>query len=264
VSDRITTAQAGNNQYTLNVSASREGWVYGQIQDPTNNTMTLTKVVRNSDNADVTSNFWQTNRTITSDNSTLQANRLHMADNIGTAESYTLYFEPKPAEAPLVKSIDLSPNSLAAKKAVVTFKNAINASTFGPDDVVIMCGDKQYNVTVTPIDDTKFTVDWSGNEVENGYTTLTVFTSGITNEEGTFGTFSKSKEWVADSSAPLYIPGDVNGDDKVTITDALMIIDKVHGYPSEDFIEEVADMDGNGSITMADAIEVMNIILSSE
>ena len=261
VSQNITAAEAGNNQYTLNVSASREGWVYGQIQDPTNHTMTLTRVVRNSDNADVTSNFWQTNRTITSDNSTLQANRLHMADNIGTTESYTLYFEPKPAEAPVVKSIVLSPNSPSAQKAVVTFKNAINASTFGPDDVVIMCGDKLYNATVTAVDDTKFIVDWSGNEVENGYTTLTVFTSGIANTEGTFGTSSKSKEWVADSSA---IPGDVNGDGKVTITDVLMIIDKVHGHPSESFIEAVADLDGNGSVTMADAIAVMNSILSTQ
>lgn len=262
VSQNIGMTETGNNQYTLTVSASREGWVYGQIQDPTNYAMLLVKAIRNSDGADVTSNFWQTDRTITSNNSTLIANRLHMADNIGTTESYTLYYEPKPAEAPMVKSIVLSPNSLAATKATVTFKNDIDASTFGADDVVIMCGDNQYNVTVTPIDGKKFTIDWSNNTVENGHTTLTVFTSGIANAEGTFGTLSKTKEWMADSSAAVYLAGDANDDSIITVADVVSMMDYITGKEPAVFNFEAADVDGDGNISITDVIQTIDAILS--
>ena len=264
VNNRISiSGGSGNNQYVLSVSASREGWVYGVVHDPTNCTKNLVKVIRNSDGVDVTSNIWQTDRTVTSNYSTIVENRLHLADNIATSESYTLYYEPKPAAAPQVESIELSPNSLDAKKAIVKFKDAIDADTFGSDDVVIMCGGRQYNVTVTPIDDTMFTVDWSGNRVKSGKTTLDVFTSGIANAEGTFGTSSKSKEWVAD--IPItYILGDVNNDGSVTITDAVMIMDYIKGKELSDFNDEAADMNDDGSVTMADAIAVMNSILSTQ
>ncbi|MCR4922128.1 MAG: dockerin type I repeat-containing protein, partial [Bacteroidaceae bacterium] len=88
------TPGAEEGQYTLTVTASREGWVYGVMHDPTNSGKTLTRAVRQSDGEDVTSNFWQTDRTVLSDNSTIRDNRLHMADNVsGTTETYTLYFE---------------------------------------------------------------------------------------------------------------------------------------------------------------------------
>ena len=252
VSGNIAVTESGTNQYLLTVSASREGWVYGQIQDPTNFTKTLVRVVRNSDNEDVTSNFWQTNRTITQNNSTLQAYRLHMADNIGTSESYTLFFEPKPAEAPVVKSIVLSPENNSAMKAVVTFKNPIDANTFDADDVIIIAGpdNTQYNVKVAPVgtDATTFIVDWSSNELIEGYTSLTVYTSGIANTEGTYGTQNKSKEWVANGSV-----GDVNHDGSVTMADVIKILSYILGENPDGFDVTAADLNGDGKVTITDA-----------
>ena len=92
-SQRVTLTEGNEpGEYTLRVTASREGWVYGVVHDPTNCAMTLSRVVRNSDGADLTTNFWQTDRTVLSDNSIMSDNRLHMADNIGTEETYTLYY----------------------------------------------------------------------------------------------------------------------------------------------------------------------------
>ena len=59
------------------------------------------------------------------------------------------------------------------------------------------------------------------------------------------------------------IPGDVNGDGMVTITDVLMILDKIQGNPSENFNEEAADLNHDSMITYADAMMVMDIILNN-
>lgn len=262
VSSSMTAASLGNNQYQLTVSASRDGWVYGNMQDPTNYTMNLVKVIRNSDNADVTSNFWQTDRTVNSDLSTTVSNRLHMADNMARSEKYTLYFEPKPAEEPVVKTIELSPNNTAATKAKVTFKAAIDAATFTAEDVVIMAGDKQYSVTVTPVDDVTFTIDWSGNEMVEGETSLTVFTSGIANGEGTFGTQSKTLTWTAGPAA--FTVGDANGDGQVTVTDAVAIISHVLGDTPDGFVVEAADVNGDNSVTVTDAVMLIGRILKND
>ena len=55
-------ANGAEGEYKLTVNASRSGWVYGEIHDPTNCDMVLSKVVRQSDGKDMTSNFWQTDR----------------------------------------------------------------------------------------------------------------------------------------------------------------------------------------------------------
>ena len=92
-SQHITLSETGEaGVYTLRVTASREGWVYGVVHDPTNCGMKLTRVTRGSDGADLTANFWQTDRTVLQDNTVMPDNRLHLADNIGTEETYTLYY----------------------------------------------------------------------------------------------------------------------------------------------------------------------------
>lgn len=94
VSGGMSCVDDGEGHYVLNVKASREGWVYGVIHDPTNHSMNLVKVVRNSDGEELTDNVWQTHRTVLPDYTTIVDNRIHLADNIiGKEESYTLYYE---------------------------------------------------------------------------------------------------------------------------------------------------------------------------
>ena len=64
--------------------------------------------------------------------------------------------------------------------------------------------------------------------------------------------------------------GDVNGDNKVTITDAVGIVNDILGNPSANFDREAAningDIDENGDpkITITDAVGVVNIILNGD
>ena len=55
--------------------------------------------------------------------------------------------------------------------------------------------------------------------------------------------------------------GDVNGDNKVTIFDAVAVMDYIRGNTPEGFNEIAADVDGSGSITISDAVAILNMIL---
>ena len=266
VSDAATVAQgSGEGEYVLNVKAQHEGWVYGVMHDPTNCTMNLVRAVRNSDGADVTANLWQTDRTVTSDYSTIVDNRLHWADNIDTEESYTLYYEPKPAAAPQVERITLLPDEgmeeSKATRALVTFKENIDAASFEPSDVVMMVGSKLYEVTVTRQADSSFVVDWSDNRLTTGMATLTVFTAGVKNTEGTAGSTSKVLQWTAEVT---YVPGDVNGDGQINIGDVMAIYSFILEEEPEGFVREAADLNEDGTVNIGDVFKLYELILEQE
>lgn len=57
--------------------------------------------------------------------------------------------------------------------------------------------------------------------------------------------------------------GDVNADGSVTITDAVGIVNKILGNPSAGFIERAADVNRDSNISITDAVGVVNIILGN-
>lgn len=256
------TASATDGQYTLTVTASRQGWVYGDIHDPTNCTMQLVKAIRASDGADVTANIWQTDRTVTSNFSSIVDNRLHWADNIGTTETYTLYYEPKPAAAPQVKSIELVVNEETpepkATSAIVTFAEAIDTSTLDAEDFVLTVGDRTYEATITPKNSTSCLVSWGENILIPGDYTLTVFTSDIKNTEGTVGISNKSLNWASAGNVEI---GDVNADRSVDIADAVCVVNRIVGKPTAMFIKELADVNHDGAVDIADAVYIVNYVV---
>lgn len=56
--------------------------------------------------------------------------------------------------------------------------------------------------------------------------------------------------------------GDVNGDTKISITDAVGIVNYILGNVSASFLPEAADVNCDGNITITDAVAVVNIILN--
>ncbi len=57
--------------------------------------------------------------------------------------------------------------------------------------------------------------------------------------------------------------GDANGDGKVTITDAVTVVNYILGNPSNGFVFDAADVNGDKKITITDAVGVVNIILGA-
>ena len=58
------------------------------------------------------------------------------------------------------------------------------------------------------------------------------------------------------------ISGDINGDSRVTVTDAVGIVNYVLHRPPSVFITKAADVNGDGNITVSDAVNVINIVLN--
>lgn len=59
----------------------------------------------------------------------------------------------------------------------------------------------------------------------------------------------------------VYKNGDANGDDVVSIYDAVLVVDNILGHPSEEFIQEAANVNDDEGISIIDAVGVVDIIL---
>ena len=70
----------------------------------------------------------------------------------------------------------------------------------------------------------------------------------------------------ADMTATMIISdvqmGDTNGDGKITITDAVAIVNYLLGNASPNFVYEASDVNGDNKTTITDAVAIVNIILS--
>ena len=71
-----------------------------------------------------------------------------------------------------------------------------------------------------------------------------------------------------DVSATLTIsnvkPGDTNGDGKISITDAVAIVNYILGRASANFVKTAADVNGDGKISITDAVGIVNKILKGD
>jgi hypothetical protein len=57
--------------------------------------------------------------------------------------------------------------------------------------------------------------------------------------------------------------GDANGDGKITITDAVAVVDYILGQTMKGFKPQLADVNGDGNIDITDAVGIIDIILNS-
>ena len=78
----------------------------------------------------------------------------------------------------------------------------------------------------------------------------------VTNEDSSTETASTRNGRVY-----VYKNGDANGDDAVSIIDAVLVVDNILGNPSDIFIEEVANVNDDEGISIIDAVGIVDIIL---
>ncbi len=112
----------------------------------------------------------------------------------------------------------------------------------------------------------------NGSEGAIAYVTLNVaesmatgnYTIGIKEVEltKTDGTSLHHKDFTSKLTLTEAMTGDINGDGKVTVTDAVGIVNYIlHRAPSA-FITNAADVNGDGNITISDAVGIINIVLN--
>ena len=61
----------------------------------------------------------------------------------------------------------------------------------------------------------------------------------------------------------IFRRGDANGDDVVSIIDAVYVVDKILGNASDDFVDEAANVNDDEGISIIDAVGVVDIILGN-
>ena len=200
--------KTSDTEYTLTITPSEEGWNYGNLSDPTYGVSALKSVTRASDGKQISlRNFWQTDRTLRDGKDPLYENRIHFADQFDgkNAESYILTFEATPSLMLEVASIEGTPaEDEVATQPVntlkVMFNKYIDPATFTSEDIQINVQGKEQDsqlVKISTEDNKNFVLDLTqlNASAGNGYYTLTVQTSGITDSEGYAGKTGKTASW---------------------------------------------------------------------
>lgn len=200
--------KTSDTEYTLTITPSEEGWNYGNLSDPTYGVSALKSVTRASDGKQISlRNFWQTDRTLRDGKDPLYENRIHFADLFDgkNAESYILTFEATPSLMLEVASIEGAPaEDKVATQPVntlkVMFNKYIDPATFTSEDIQINVQGKEQDsqlVKISTEDNKNFVLDLTqlNASAGNGYYTLTVQTSGITDSEGFAGKTGKTASW---------------------------------------------------------------------
>lgn len=200
--------KTSDTEYTLTITPSEEGWNYGNLSDPTYGVSALKSVTRASDGKQISlRNFWQTDRTLRDGKDPLYENRIHFADQFDgkNAESYILTFEATPSLMLEVASIEGAPaEDEVATQPVntlkVMFNKYIDPATFTCEDIQINVQGKEQDsqlVKISTEDNKNFVLDLTqlNASAGNGYYTLTVQTSGITDSEGFAGKTGKTASW---------------------------------------------------------------------
>lgn len=209
VASSSNITKTSETEYELTVTPSAIGWNYGNLKDPTYGVSALKSVVRKSDGKAISlRNVWQTDRTLRDGKDPLYENRIHFADDFSSqaTETYTLTFEPTPDLLLEVAAIEGVPaeDSIAFQPidtVKVMFNKRIDASTFTTEDLTVnIQGEKQdvSQISITTDDSKTFTLDFTefNKTSANGYHTLAVKTTDITDYEGFAGKNEKSVGWI--------------------------------------------------------------------
>ena len=213
VNESTTVNKVNENTYELKVKTTRPGWVYGKLHDPTNGTMLLSSVVRGSDDVNMgVNNFWQTDRSIAKDRSTVYENLLHFADYMYDMEEiYILTFVDKPAKPVTITTVEGIPEmetSKAVTQVKVLFDKEIDATTFTAEDIVITCNGTQLDLgqaSITKKNSVSYVVDWSNLAPMYGTYQIVIYTSGITDVDGLNGETSVMKSWTQKISGKVQL-----------------------------------------------------------
>ena len=196
-----------DRNYMLTIKSEKSGWVYGNIKDPTYGRSNIRSVIRQRDGKEISlRNFWQTDRTLRDGKEPLYENRMHFADELTSEseETYIITFEPTPDVFLEVDKFEGVPTVISftpLDSLKVHLNKKVDPKTFTTDDITVTVQGKKQNVSLVGIstnDNKTFTLDLSkiNESSENGYYTLTVQTTDITDTEGYNGRNGKSTDWI--------------------------------------------------------------------
>lgn len=209
----------GDGKWTVTATDLTEGWVYISVADPSQGNSTVTPepnergelVYGTQYGGDI---FWQTQYSMINGMDPYRDNKIHMVVYVpGNTTRLSFHVEPGPELHLGVKNIDGVPSDKdIAEQPVtqvdVTFNKKIQENTFDSSDLVLRYEGEiipnSENISFVNVKDAGsqktdsiFTVKLNAPDVQkNGYYSLTVNTTGITDHEGFPGVNGRVVRWM--------------------------------------------------------------------
>ena len=116
--------------------------------------------------------------------------------------------------------------------------------------------------SIAPRNEEVMTIDIkASDDVTEGTYEIKIKDMGLTVKEGNDFVELHPLDKKATLTVAPVIPGDVNGDSNISVTDVISIISYVLEERPNKFLTPAADMNGDGRITVTDAVSVIDNIL---
>lgn len=116
--------------------------------------------------------------------------------------------------------------------------------------------------SIAPRNEEMMTIDIkASDDVKEGTFEIKIKDMGLTIKEGNDFVELHPLDKKATLTVAPVIPGDVNGDSNISVTDVISIISYVLEERPNKFLTPAADMNGDGRITVTDAVSVIDNIL---
>lgn len=148
--------------------------------------------------------------------------------------------------------------NLPAGTSKIRFDFTKNTVNCSLDDVVV------YGDTYTPEAVEGYPKN-VGNVTEHALTGLTPNSTYVVRVRAINS--EKTSKWstVVTGITPTdFEPGDANGDGSISISDAVSVVNCILGNPADGFSSSAADVNGDGKVTITDAVSIVNMILGKE
>lgn len=147
---------------------------------------------------------------------------------------------------------------------------SLNTERLNEDDEHILSAIEQNDGSILFLCDSQYEENFTGNDGEVATVTLNVSESlkagdvpitlkNIKLIENNNSNYYETSNFSTNLTVLHYILGDVNGDQKVDVSDYIGIANHIHGNISDVFIEKVADVDNSGNVDISDYIGVANL-----
>lgn len=150
--------------------------------------------------------------------------------------------------------------SLSAGRLASDDEHTLNVTEQQDGSLLFLCG-SQYDETFTGNDGEVLTlkVKVAESMADGDYP---IIMKNIKLSETNINNYYEMAEVKATLTVSSYIPGDINRDQKIDVSDYIGVANRILGIQQAIFIEKAGDVDENGVIDVSDYIGVANIILT--
>ncbi len=237
-----TLSHQNGAEYLLQVTPYKQGWTYVQIDNTISGNAQVTRIIRQSDGAEIpVDNLWLTDRTLRDGEVAQRERKLHFIGEVPEfGETFLISFDYKPDQELMVATYEGVPTEdveleRALTEVTVRFNKPVNEETFTLDDLTLFHEGTKVDLsaaTITKVNNQAFKLDLGTATSQNGYYALMVNTQSIADSEGFEGVQSQEASWAQKEKEP----------EQIEVTDISQLTDAIFIEPLEGSAGDIVDL----------------------